>query len=272
VIRATGPDAARFPVGQMLAKGSVIDLQRGSVIGLIDKAGAWELRGLVKTKIGKRPVETSSRLQLIQELVKKRKRIKRLAAVAALPSSVGGTGAARTRTRAGASRGSIAAAPPPPAAAAPVAAEPAALPTRNPAGQSAPVARVESAWWQYPLGESGTFCLVAGAPFELARRAGPETDVTFRDDRGGRVLTYRFGTEAEIGHAAPAEVPAIDGRFYTVEAANGVKATVRFLPIATPKGPLDLAKSLTANGCTRQIEALSRETAMTALETGPGRP
>jgi hypothetical protein len=273
IVRATGPDAARFPVGQMLPKGSAITLQRGSVIGLIDKAGAWELRGVVKTRIGKRPVETSSRLQLIQELVKKRKRIKRLAAVAALPSGVGATGEASTRTRAGAPKGqppATAAPPPPPAS--PQVQGIVKVPVRGTIPPAGSVTRVDSAWWQYPLGESGTFCLVPGQPFELARRAGPEQDVTFRDDTGGRVMTYRFGTDAEISHASPSDMPIVDGRFYTVEAANGLKTNVRFLPITAPTGPLSLAKSLAANGCTRQIEALSSESAITQAEAAPARP
>lgn len=260
IVRATGPDAARFPIGQVLAKGSMVDLQRGSVLGLIDKAGAWELRGIVKTKIGKRPAETSSRLRLIQELVKKRKRIKRLAAVAAL-----------TVDDPGEVRGGFTMRSAPAGAAAPRAAvKPAATPRATAREVAAP--RVDSAWWQYPLGESGTFCLVEGQPFELARRAGPEQDVTLREDKGERVLTYRFGAEAEIGHAAPSDIPVADGRRYAVDAANGVKSTVRFLPIKAPNGPLDLAKSLAANGCTRQIEALSRETDTADVGTNPARP
>lgn len=261
IVRATGPDAPRFPVGQVLAKGSLIDLRRGSVIGLIDKAGAWELRGIVTTRIGKRPVETSSRLQLIQELVKKRKRIKRLAAVAALSTGAGATNAESARTRTGASRGPKPAAAPPPAS--PQIQGMIAAPTRSTMNPDGPAARIDAAWWQYPLGQSGPFCLVRGAPFELIRRAGPEEDVIVKDDRGGRILTYRFGAEAEIGYAAPSDIPVADGRVYTVETRNSVKATVRFVPIAAPAGPVALAKSLAANGCTGQIEALSRETEVT---------
>jgi hypothetical protein len=247
IVRATGPDAVRFPIGQVLAKGSAIDLQRGSVVGLIDKAGAWELRGIVKTRIGKRPVENSSRLQLIQELVKKRKRVKRLAAVAALPTGIGATGA--TRSRPGAAR------------ARPPASPAIATPPMRGALAQAGAATIDAAWWQYPLGESGTFCLVSGQPFELVRPGGPERDVVFRDSTGGRDLTFTFGTEAEIAHAAPTDVPAVDGRSYSAEIEGKPKATIRFVPIAAPADPIALATSLAANGCAKQIEALARETA-----------
>jgi hypothetical protein len=238
VIRSVGPDADRFPIGAMVRKGAAVDLQRGSILSLLDRAGSFELRGEIKTRIGKRPVETATRLQMMQDLIKKRKRIRRMAVVAAADVP-----------------------PPaaPPAAEPPPPGGPSAEAPRTTTRSSTPP-RIDAAWWQYPLGAEGRFCLVPGQPLDLVRLPGPEIDFTLRDDMAGLDFGYRLGSNVAITTLSEDRMPVADGRSYILTIGNARPVMINFMAIPTPRDALSLAQSLAKQGCKAQLDALKMDT------------
>ena len=204
VLAASGPSAARFPPGKLLAEPLSLALRRGDVLKLLDGGGVRILTGPATIR------ERQAR-----------------AAPATIRLGILGLLTTQQRTQRGAVRGG---------------------------DDAGPVVAVQDELWSVDANRSGDWCTPDLRNVRLWRADSTSSvDLTVTPDGGAAVSTRWSSGE----HALAWPMTAVDSARYTLRLGSTVDQHVTLHRIAVQGDLLALARTLKANHCDIQLEALA---------------